>query len=282
MMSVAARTCLTLLAFVASLAILFLTTDAGGVEQETKTLFVIQKDEMCGYINKSGVVVISPVFERCTDFSEGFAGVKVKGKWGFIDQTGGIVIQPSFDESRWAFFGGLAAVRVHDKWGYIDVKGKVVITPKFSYAHHFSEDHAVVLVGKAHAVIDKAGRLIASPFEHSGWVFHEGLLPVKRKSGWGYIDGTGKMIVAPIYKEARGFSEGLAAVELSGERNQWGLLTEGERWLFRHSSTMRLISPKTPRPSKLTSNGGSLTSEETCSSNRSLMLRTAFSMGLRA
>jgi hypothetical protein len=40
-------------------------------------------------------------------------------KWGFIDKTGNIVIQPQFDEIFGGFSEGLALVRIGDKLGYI-------------------------------------------------------------------------------------------------------------------------------------------------------------------
>ncbi|EOA6136260.1 WG repeat-containing protein, partial [Campylobacter coli] len=32
------------------------------------------------------------------NFSEGLAGVELNGKWGFIDKSGKIVIEPKFDD----------------------------------------------------------------------------------------------------------------------------------------------------------------------------------------
>ena len=45
-----------------------------------------------------------PVFS----FSEGLAGIYLEGKWGYIDKSGQIVIEPqSFESISW-FCGGLA------------------------------------------------------------------------------------------------------------------------------------------------------------------------------
>jgi hypothetical protein len=57
------------------------------------------------------------------DFSEGLASVLVDGKWGYIDKTGQIEIEPQF-KTAIKFGGGLALVEIDDKnWGYIDRKG---------------------------------------------------------------------------------------------------------------------------------------------------------------
>jgi len=39
----------------------------------------------------------------------------VEGKWGYIDKTGKIVIEPQFDDAYYNFHEGLASVGVGDK-----------------------------------------------------------------------------------------------------------------------------------------------------------------------
>jgi hypothetical protein len=38
-------------------------------------------------------------FDDCRSFSEGLAVVKIEDKWGYIDKTGKIVINPQFDDA---------------------------------------------------------------------------------------------------------------------------------------------------------------------------------------
>ena len=64
-----------------------------------------------GYIDKSGKVVIEPQFDSADDFSEGLAKVKKDGKRGYIDKIGKVVIEPQFDEV-WDFSEGLATVAI--------------------------------------------------------------------------------------------------------------------------------------------------------------------------
>ncbi len=58
--------------------------------------------------------------------------IKKDGKWGYIDKTGKIIIDPQYDDA-WPFSEGLAAVMIVDeetgKWGYIDKTGKYVWEP---------------------------------------------------------------------------------------------------------------------------------------------------------
>jgi hypothetical protein len=64
--------------------------------------------------------------------------VEVKGKYGFIDNTGKVVIPPHYSGAE-RFFEGLAAVTVGRKRGYIDEAGTMVIPPKYSWTVRFSD-----------------------------------------------------------------------------------------------------------------------------------------------
>ena len=66
-----------------------------------------------------------------------WAAVKIGKKWGFVDNSGVMQIQPQFENAR-SFSNGLAAVKVNGKWGYIDLQGKLVIKPQFEDAKDFS------------------------------------------------------------------------------------------------------------------------------------------------
>ncbi|MHC4489349.1 MAG: WG repeat-containing protein [Planctomycetota bacterium] len=52
-----------------------------------------------GYIDNSGKVVIAQQYDDARDFSEGLARVNISGKWGYIDRYGDIFIEATFVDS---------------------------------------------------------------------------------------------------------------------------------------------------------------------------------------
>jgi hypothetical protein len=82
---------------------------------------------------------IEPRFDDTLPFAaNGLAGVKVKYKWGYIDEKGKEVTPPRFDLA-WPFAAdGLAPVAVEGKWGFIDEKGKEVIPLRFDVVWYFA------------------------------------------------------------------------------------------------------------------------------------------------
>jgi len=168
-----------------------------------------------GYIDEMGKVVIAPQFDFAEGFSKGLARVKINDKWGYIDKMGKMVIAPQFDYAK-DFSEGLARVLMRNKWGFIDEKGNLIVAPQFDRAEDFAEGLARVIIdfshGK-HGYIDKKGNLVIAPqFDWAG-DFSEGLAPIMVEGGKrGYIDTTGKMVIMPQYFGAGDFSEGLALV----------------------------------------------------------------------
>jgi hypothetical protein len=52
----------------------------------------------------------------------------VGGRWGYIDKSGKLVIQPQFDNAR-PFSLDLAPVQVGSAWGYVNREGKLIWSP---------------------------------------------------------------------------------------------------------------------------------------------------------
>ncbi len=143
------------------------------------------------------------------------------GLWGFIDSSGQLVIEFTYEDAH-EFSDGLAAVMVDGAWGYIDETGTEVIPAQFSTGAPFSDGLAVVSTPSGMGCIDRAGNLVIPPnpgmIDDGPWGFSEGLAPVVLHDGSrGYIDTSGKLILRMSEVDSiRDFSEGLAAVEGHG------------------------------------------------------------------
>lgn len=128
----------------------------------------------------TGTYVAAPQFDNAGAFSEGLAAVQVGGKWGFVDKSGKVVIEPQFNPDQVQynarFSDGLAAVNfgAGTNWGFIDKTGAVVINPQFEGSYYsppfFSEGLAAIRVDYKYGYIDKTGRIVLSPkFDEARW-----------------------------------------------------------------------------------------------------------------
>lgn len=156
-------------------------------------------------------------------FAEGDPLFKIeeKGKWGFINKDGKVVIAPQYDDCYYSFSEGLAAVEVNRKWGYIDSENRMVIPPTFESANQFRDGIAKVHLGSLtgdegkQAFIDKSGKFVLGPWDR--WTsrsFCEGLLQDLVGEKWGYLDQNGEVKIPHKFDNANDFSEGLAGVHV--------------------------------------------------------------------
>ena len=79
-----------------------------------------------GYMTKTAKLHIEPRFDEAQRFSEGFAAVRVKNQWLYVDTEGHIAIPPRFLDSVEPFRNGLSWIEKNNMWAYINLDGQVV------------------------------------------------------------------------------------------------------------------------------------------------------------
>jgi hypothetical protein len=139
-------------------------------------------------------------------------------KWGFVDETGKLIISYKYDLVD-GFVEGLAAVSLNGKWGFIDKSGNEVIPLKYGWVNGFSEGLAKVCFNGKYGFIDKTDKVVI-PFEYDfAYGFSEKFLTngppagfamvvIKGKNGYsdaqyGFFDKTGAEVVPVKYTKNR-------------------------------------------------------------------------------
>lgn len=103
--------------------------------------------DLCGFVDRDRREVHIPrQFERVFTFSEGLAGVRIEGKYGYIDRTGKVVIEPKFDLVG-PFRNGHAEALVGEYVGVIDRSGSFILPPEYARAIPFGKTAVLVQPG---------------------------------------------------------------------------------------------------------------------------------------
>jgi hypothetical protein len=251
-----------------------------GLIDETGQVLVPPKYDDLGHLSGRALVgrvprVVSDALRllRAGPVRHDLVRARLGKKWGFVGHGGDIA--PRFDDAGTFGTDGLAQVKVGGRWGYIDRTGRIVIDPQFNYAEEFACGVAMVSTGrwpKEQGLIDVEGRFIVEPtlegvsdpcagpltspedppldpVTHArtpigvekdgkqgfvnrtgsfviaaelilpglGGAFAEGLTVVRNDGKSGYIDETGKVVISPRFDAAYAFVNGLAQVRL-GEK----------------------------------------------------------------
>jgi hypothetical protein len=181
--------------------------------------FAVHNDKgKWGYIDTTGKIIIAIQYEDAKEFSEGVAAVKQGGLWGYIDTLGSKVIDFAFTKAG-PFSEGVAAAEKKDTMytGYIDKSGRYVIAPVYIDACDFSEGVAAVrsIDGLRWGYIDKSGNYAIAPqfTMEAPRPFKASRAAVQVDKKWGYIDRKGTFVIQPQFFEALDFSEELAMVQ---------------------------------------------------------------------
>jgi hypothetical protein len=197
--------------------------------------WVVLENAAPNSINREGEIQFAlKNAEAVNLFSEGLAGFSIveegETKWGFVDTSGKVVINPQFKEIR-MFSEGFCAVKNDDNlWGYIDRYGKIVINYQFDGVAgsfdgngmgKFLNGRAIVKSGKQFCVINEEGRYEINPQFDEIIADGENYL-IENDGVYGWCDSNGKLIINPQFDQAFPFgSNDYAPVEIG---NKWGYI----------------------------------------------------------
>ena len=167
------------------------------------------------------------IYESIGNFYDGLACVKVGDTYGFIDQSGKMVIDPQFGEFT-QFSEGFAIVseKGNNRTGIIDTYGDYKISPSrnVNLIYGISEGVAIARSSAGFYFVDMCGNIsfegIFLPYGMCP--FSEGMsrysaTPGEEEPLVGFINKDGK-VFEPQYTDADDFSEGLCRVGLLNER----------------------------------------------------------------
>jgi hypothetical protein len=119
---------------------------------------------------------------------------KVKGLWGFIDQSGKMIIPAQFEFVD-DFYEDWAAVKLVGRAFYVDRVGRTVLTTPFENVGRFRNARAVVRLNGRSGLIDREGKIIVKPQFPSLEMVSDELIRVEdREKGIGYLNYSGEFI----------------------------------------------------------------------------------------
>jgi len=153
-------------------------------------------------------------FDSVDIYYDGLARIMKDQLYGYVNTKGEIVIYPKFEEAG-SYSEGLTLVTDENKETYmLDTTGsKAILNNNYRLVNNFSDGLAEVLLNNFRpAYIDKNGTVVLGPFQHYVGEFSNGFAMVQIGGKFGYMDQSGKIIIKPIYESAYIFKLGVALV----------------------------------------------------------------------
>ncbi|MEM6687089.1 MAG: WG repeat-containing protein [Bacteroidota bacterium] len=197
-----------------------LPTQVHSQEKLQKLLYPIVENDVWGYMDKQGKIVIKPQFNVAGYFfSDSLAMVAKNGRFGFIDTKGTLIIPPKYDAAT-RFFDGIARVYLKGKPYFINTKGELLFEHDFKDIYFFTDTGFATVISKdgKKGLIDRSGNIVIEPiYTHFTFFEKEGLALVeKERRNFAVLDTNGNEIVPlNMYNKINYFINGLAFVEYS-------------------------------------------------------------------
>lgn len=130
--------------------------------------------------------IILDEFDTCCN--QGVTFAKKDGKYYMVNTQGGKISDQAFDDARSFAGSGPAAICVAGKWGFVDNTGKIVIAPQYEGANSFNIGLGAVCVEGAWGYINSNGTIrVECQFEDCQPFADNGIAAVKEKGMWKYV-----------------------------------------------------------------------------------------------
>jgi len=139
------RVCKTISTAIICAICIFTLPKAHSAEHQKVDAYPVSVKGKIGFINHTGSLIIPATFDNADSFSEGLASVQVNGKYGYINEAGKFEIEPQFDAAG-PFSEGLACVQINSLWGYINAKGNQIVHPSIREENCYSFHDGYALV----------------------------------------------------------------------------------------------------------------------------------------
>ncbi len=187
------------------------------VEEFSEGLALVIKDGKVGYINKVEDIIIPFDYEDGESFLNGAAIVAKNDKYGLINRNNDAIVSIKYDLVG-NFYSGLAVVANDIAYGFVNKNGEELIPLKLEYASDFENNYALIEVDSGKGMINTLGATVIAPIYTWLEPFNEyGISRAKNDTAYGLLDKNGSQILPFEYDRIGFFSEGLAVVSKNGK-----------------------------------------------------------------
>lgn len=185
-----------------------------------KHYYLLKKGRKYGIIDELGKEITGFKYDATTGFDydqKGIIGVKIKGKWGYINFRGQQIISSKYDKAS-HFSNNLAKVVVGRNTGYINNRGEIVIPfQHYKQAGDFNEGRAWICPDNKCGFINTKGTTVVN-FQYNHLAsYQDGFACVKKNEKYGFIDKNGDVVIDFKFDKIASFINGRAKVEQKGK-----------------------------------------------------------------
>ncbi len=187
-------------------------------ELQDDSIYYARSGNTYTFITKSGVKknVDDPRFQEIRDMHEEFIGVKIDGKWGFIDINGKLRIANQY-ENIGLFNEGLAPIKIRGRWGYVDKREKIIVQPAFDTVYNFQDGLCRVVKKGYYGLINARGQITLDCEYDQLQRLKTGGFLTKKNNKYGLAGKDGRLLILPRFDKVEDLNNGYVIASRKGK-----------------------------------------------------------------
>ncbi len=193
---------------------------------EEDSLYITRAGTDYSFITKHGQMVdrLDQRYQEVREMSDYFIGVKIDGRWGFVDINGNLRVANRY-EGIGPYHEDMAPIKLRGKWGFIDKLELLKVQPLYDTVYPFRNGLARVQYKGNFGMVDKHGKRVLD-FEYDDILALEtgGYITVKDGKK-GLVNQDGHVLIWPKFDKVVDLNNKYVIVV---RRGRYGLMsTEG-------------------------------------------------------
>jgi hypothetical protein len=184
---------------------------------QNDSIYVFKKEGVYGIMAKNGKILTDGHrFEEVHSLNEEYLGMKLAGKYGFIDVNGKLRIANRYDSIA-RFSEGLAAIKLIGRWGFIDKQERLKVQPRYDEVQEFRNGLALVKRNGKYGLVNGDDRLVL-PLDFDKLERIQSGRYISYKEGrYGLVGIDGRELVFPRYEEIQDLKNGFLLIQRRGK-----------------------------------------------------------------
>ncbi|MBA3662791.1 MAG: WG repeat-containing protein [Bacteroidetes bacterium] len=165
------------------------------VSKFSEGLSVVNKNDTVYFINKENMNPFNQFYNEAYPFQNGISAVKQGNKWMFINRQGQ-VISGGYEEVN-ELSNQVYVVKINNKYGAINHVGQVIIESRFQKLGDFKNDFAYYIEDGKYGFVSKDGYVHKADFEWISDFNSGGMAIIKKNNVFGLISANGNLVLEP-------------------------------------------------------------------------------------
>lgn len=202
--------------------------DALGLSGE-ENMWPVRREGLYGFVDQTGNLIIPCEWEAAGMVVDGRAPVMKNGRWGVIDREGNLVVPCEWDSLLVDSYGGYI-MHKNGYCGAMALDGSVLIPcDRYTYVGPAVDGVRHICRDDAWGMCTTTGEIITDCQWNNPGYFHDGLAFVSDMSGrnYGYINEQGELMIPLTLSHADDFHDGAAVVRFTD--GTWQLIDPSGR-----------------------------------------------------